>query len=208
MSRCVLEKWDDDTLLFLFKCLGTGTTKVYPHPDHPDDPAKSLKVKEVIDPVVHGNYHPEGSKDRANETALYIRAMAMEEIAHAEADGEDARVKSLQHLQGLTGDNLVKAAGMGWYLTSLDQNKGREYTDFQRRLRPNVHYQQATDSDYREFGCAQGQFILVALKRRKQEQQVTGGGQKVISPRSQALMASSSSAMPSSKVRGRPGSAW
>lgn len=152
MPRCVLEKWDADTLLFRFKCLHTGTTKLYPHPDHPGKPDKMLPLKGILDPVVHGNYRPEGSKDRANETSLYIRAMAKEEIAHAGADGEDARVKSLQHLLGLTGDKLVKAAGMGWYLTTLDQNKGREYFEIKKRLKPNVHYRHAKDSDYRDYG--------------------------------------------------------
>lgn len=111
MPRCVLEKWDADTLLFLFKCLGTGTTKLYPHPDHPDKPDKMLPLKGMLDPVVHGNYHPEGSKDRANETALYIRAMAKEEIAHAEADGEDARVKSLEKSSGADGGQAREG---GW----------------------------------------------------------------------------------------------
>ena len=54
-----------------------------------------LPVNEIIDPVRHGNFHPEGSKTRADESAIYIRAMAKEESKAAA--GDTGRVKSLSH---------------------------------------------------------------------------------------------------------------
>ena len=167
-----------------------GTNKVYPDPDKPGE---SLPFKEVLDPVLHGNYHPDGSKDRAHQAARYIRSMAKEEIDRAKAWGDDAVVKTLKPIMVLTGDKLVEAFGMTWHYKDLPQYSNKEFAETRQKLNPRVHFQTAKPSDFRPYGRVDGHFIRIALQHRKMAKQVTGGGQQVLSPRSQELMASSSS---------------
>ena len=189
MPPCVVEGMDKDARVLLFKLLLTGITNKIAHAEKP---GVELPPKIILDFVKKGNIYPEGSKDEAEDSAQYIRAVAKLEIKEARDAGDNERAKSLAPLLGMTGDKLVEAAGMRWAYTDLESSKRKTFSKVVQKLKPNANVKNPTSTDYRPFGREDGIFIREAIANHGIEEVLTGGGLKEMSPRSQALVGATS----------------